>query len=593
MPATTLDRTLDHAHQLMEAGDPASAVAALRPIVAKAPGLARARYLLGRALMYQGFLDDAAGELETAATFSPKDPGIWISLGVARQQQDDRPRAIDAFRRALDTTSPGDSATLMRLGETFADLGDPGSSRRAFEAAISAAPDRPEPLGALTQLTLREGRTREAARLAKRTAELARENPYPLFLTASPLNYAGDTTPQEIRDAHARFGRAAEGLAGPVRPHANTPDPERRLKIGFVSGDFCQHSVVYYIEPVIELLDRAKFEVFLYSNTRREDSVTERLAALDVHWRGVAFATDQQFAEQVRTDGVDILFDLSGHTTGARLQTFAMKPAPIQATYLGYPNTTGLSRVDYRLVDAVTDPLDTPPVCSEALERLPRCFLCYRPDPAAPPVSPAPCTLSPDAPFTFGSFNNLAKFDDITVELWARALGAVPGSRLVLKSGGLDLPAVRDALLARFQTAGLDPARIEILPRAAGTAEHLALYSKVDLGLDTFPYHGTTTTCEAFWQGVPVLCLTGWSHASRVGASLNSAIGLDRFTADTPERFVEIARAAAGDRSGLGALRAGMRDRLRASPLMDEEAFCRTFEAALRGWWTRWCAARR
>lgn len=586
MPALPIDRSLAHARDLMESGDPAAAAALLRPLIAKVPGHAFARYLLGRALMYQGFLDDAERELAAAASLTPKDAGIWISLGALRRQTDDRPGARAAFARALALTDPRDSETLMKLGESLAELGDPVPARAAFEKAIAAEPLRPEPLAALTQLSVREGRTREAADGALRAAALAGTNAHALFLTTSPLNYAGHVSPEQVREAHARFGRAAEASGGPVAPHTNTPDPERRLRIGYVSADFCRHSVSFYIEPIIEGHNRQQFEVFLYSNTPHEDEVTARIAALDVQWRPVVGLSDEDLALQIRAEQIDILVDLSGHTTGSRIIALAKKPAPIQATYLGYPNTTGLSRIDYRLVDALTDPPDAPPVATETLERLPGCFLCYRPAFDAPPVAP----LDPAAPVTFGSFNNLAKFDDLTLDLWSRTLLAVPGSRLLLKSGGLDLITVRDALLARFLARGIDSGRIEILPRADLPADHLAQYARVGIGLDTFPYHGTTTTCEALWQGVPVVCMTGWSHASRVGASLLSAIGLPELIATTPDEFVKIAVALANDTPRLAALRAGLRQRMFNSPLLDEPGFIATLESVYRRWWREWCA---
>jgi predicted O-linked N-acetylglucosamine transferase (SPINDLY family) len=300
--------------------------------------------------------------------------------------------------------------------------------------------------------------------------------------------------------------------------------------------------------------------------------------------------SDAQLAQRIRDDGIDILVDLAGHTAGNRLLMFARKPAPVQVTYLGYPTTSGLSAMDYRLSDWEVDPPGYEGLNSERLVRMARSYYCYRPYEGAPEVSALPARQA--GHITFGSFNNLAKVSPQLLRLWARVLEAVPGSRLLLKARSLGDAGVRASLLERMQRLGIGAERVQLHGWEAQTGGQLALYAGVDIGLDTYPYNGGTTTCEALWMGVPVVTLAGGTHASRMGASLLKAAGLERLVARSEQSYVELAVELAHDREQLELLRAQMRERLRTSPLLDEEGFTRELEALYRRIWLDRCEQR-
>ena len=402
------------------------------------------------------------------------------------------------------------------------------------------------------------------------------------------LNYYEKVTADQLFAAHrewdARFGRQAP------RPtaYANDREAGRRLRIGYVSPDFRLHSVAYFVEPLLQGHDRQAVEVFCYAEVARPDMVTARLQGLADHWLVTVGLSDDELAERIRADGIDILVDLAGHTAKNRLGVFARKPAPVQVTWLGYPNTTGLDAIDYRLVDAVTDPIgEADAWASETLVRLEGGFLCYGGLQGAPEPAVPPCFET--GTVTFGSFNNPTKVSAATFDAWARLLARLPQARLLLKGKPFADAATRALFLARLGERGVAAERVELVAWLPSRAAHLALYDRIDIALDPFPYNGTTTTCEALWMGVPVVTLRGDRHAGRVGASLLSQIGLTDLIADSVEEYVEIAVALAGDPERLDDLRRSLRPRLAASPLCDGQAFARKIEAAFRNMWQRWC----
>jgi predicted O-linked N-acetylglucosamine transferase (SPINDLY family) len=345
--------------------------------------------------------------------------------------------------------------------------------------------------------------------------------------------------------------------------------------------------VAYFVEPLLRGHDRQKVEVFCYAEVMRPDMVTTRLKGLADRWLVTVGLSDQQLAERIRTDGIDILVDVAGHTTGDRLLVFARKPAPVQVTWLGYPNTTGLKAIDYRLVDEVTDPRgEADAWASENLVRLKGGFLCYGLRDGPEPTS-APCLRT--GTVTFGSFNNLAKVSTATFDAWAKLLCRLPRARLLLKELSFADAATRALVLDRLGERGVPAERVDLMARHPDFAEHLALYHRVDIALDPFPYNGTTTTCDALWMGVPVITLRGHRHAGRVGASLLTQVGLTDLIADSIEEYVEIAVALAGNLGRLDELHRLLRPRMAASPLCDEGAFACKMEAAFRAMWQHWC----
>jgi protein O-GlcNAc transferase len=399
-------------------------------------------------------------------------------------------------------------------------------------------------------------------------------------------NYHAELAPNTLAELHRGFGRKYETVA--VAGHANDRSPGRRLRIGYVSPDFRQHSVANFLEALLQGHNTDAIEVSCYAAVKSPDAVTARLQAQAARWRNVMGLTDAAVADMIRTDGIDILIDLAGHTAGNRLGVFARKPAPVQATYLGYPNTTGLARIDYRITDAEADPPGADDrLYSERLYRLSRCFLAYRPVAEVPVVTARPSAAAKS--ITFGSFNMLAKMSPQTIAAWAAVLRARPEARLVIKSAPLVDRATGERTHAWFAEHGIATNRVQLVPFMQNRGRHFAAYGQIDIALDTFPYNGTTTTCEALWMGVPVVTSAGDRHAARVGKSLLHAIGLDELVAPSVEGYVTLACELAADRARVAALSLGLRERVAASPLCDARGLAQTLEAAYRDMWQRWC----
>ncbi len=389
-------------------------------------------------------------------------------------------------------------------------------------------------------------------------------------------------------DLHRQFGAMARSAAQHGHAgYALAPDPERRLRIGYLSPNFSRHSVGFFVEPVLRCHDRGQYEVFCYYAHRLADETTQRMRGLADGWRDVADVGDAALDSMIREDRLDILVDLAGHSKGNRLGVIARRPAPVQITWLGYPDTTGLDAVDYRITDQTADPAPRAEQRhSEKLLRMDDCFVCYQPPHDSPPVA----ARESAGAVVFSSFNNLAKLNAQTIRLWGTILAAVPGSRLALKAAALGFPDTVDRLMDGFERNGVDPSRVELRGWIRNQREHLELYDGIDIALDTYPYNGTTTICEALWMGVPVITLAGEAHMSRVGKSILRCVGLHELVADSSADFAQIASALAHDTGRRTALRAGMRDRLRASPLLDHAKFTLQLEHHYRRIWTAWCA---
>jgi predicted O-linked N-acetylglucosamine transferase (SPINDLY family) len=357
---------------------------------------------------------------------------------------------------------------------------------------------------------------------------------------------------------------------------------ERQLRVGYVSPDFRDHPVARFLQPVVEYRDRERFEVVCYSSTTKTDEVTARWRGWADHWRDIAALNDEQLAQLVRQDHVDVLVDLAGHTGGGRLTAFARKPAPVQITYLGYPNTSGLKSMDYRITDAHADPVGVAEALhTERLLRIDGCFLAYAILDELPPIS-----ARDPGPVTFGSFNNLAKVSPTTVRLWGKILAAEPASRMIIKATSLGDPPTRELATRRFASLGLPMERVELMGPARTQEEHLRTYARIDVALDTFPYNGTTTICEALAMGVPVVSLHGSHHASRVGLSILNAAGFREWATGDRENFVQAACGLAHQSSDG---RTNLRERLRTSTLCDGRGIARKIESAYRSAWKTWC----
>jgi predicted O-linked N-acetylglucosamine transferase (SPINDLY family)/predicted SAM-dependent methyltransferase len=572
---------------LLERGNPGQAVESFRRALALEPAMAKAHNNLGCALEALGQVAEAAQCYRRAHELDPQLADALYNLGNAERQLGRLGEATRLIERslALDGTRADRHCNLgdlhyygLRLEQAI----------QSYERAIALDP-REARAYAGRALALEElGRLEEAEADTARVLELEPRSPGVHSRRLLALHYRRGEEGEALLAEHRAWAeRHARRIGRQAARAAHERSPRRRINIGYVSGEFRRHSVASFIEPVLAAHDRSRFKVFCYSNAEFGDEVTVRLRGLAEEWRDIARWNDDWVAERIRADRIDILVDLSGHTGGGRPMLFARKPAPVQVTWLGYPNTTGLEAMDWRLTDALADPPGrTERFHVEKLLRLPRGFLCYRPPEEAPEVGELP--LLRTGRLTFGCFNHLPKLTDPMLALWARLLAALPQARLMLKSFGLSAESARRDVLARLARQGIGAERVELRAPQQTLAAHLACYGEVDVALDVFPYNGATTTCEALWMGVPVVSLAGATHVARVGASILTHAGLPELVAESPEQYVEIALSLARDRERLAALRAGLRERLRASALLDARGFARQLEDAYRSMWEQW-----
>jgi predicted O-linked N-acetylglucosamine transferase (SPINDLY family) len=400
------------------------------------------------------------------------------------------------------------------------------------------------------------------------------------------LNYLPSAAGDTICLEHKRFGERFERPLMPRWPrHDNARDPERRLKIGYVSPDLRLHSVAFFMEPILEYHDRDAVEIYCYYNNTVQDEVAKRLQGHADHWIPCVDMNDEDLAARIRADGIDILVDLAGHTGANRLTVFARKPAPVQVSYLGYPATTGLKAMDWRLVTEDTDPIGAERWHTERLYRLPRSLWCYRPPLNVPAVSPVTAARE-NGYITFGSMNNLAKVSDATVAAWAELLVRVPGSRLLMTN--LPEGEAKAQTIRRFAARGIEADRLRLYGKLS-LPDYYKQLNGIDIALDPYPYNGTTTTCQSLWMGVPVVTWSGETSVARSGYALLKTIGLSELVANDAGEYVAIAAELAQDLDRLEGLRRGMRLRLESSPLRDEIGLTRDIEAAYRLIWEAWC----
>ncbi len=565
----------------------AEAIEAFKQAVALRPQAAETHARLGDLLKTKGDIEGAIDAYQRATSLAP-DPDTYDRLGVALQTRGRVAEAIDALRQAV-ALGRHQAELHFHLGNALRRNNQHSEAVASYRQAALLRPDHAGALNNLGMLMQAQGDLDEAPTLYRRalTADPTYKQAHSNLLLC--LHYCSDTEPEMLFAEHTRWAKqhAPESIAGALTCVA-TPISDRPLRVGYVSPDFRAHSVAHFIAPVLAEHDQNRCEAVCYANVAEPDMVTKHLHTLSREWRDISEMNDDQVVTQVRDDAIDILVDLAGHTGRNRLGVFARKPVPVQVTYLGYPNTTGLTTIDCRLTDAIVDPPG--PVDrwhSERLVRLPHGFLCYTPLEAPQPVHPLPAIET--GHITFGSLNHTAKINRDVIATWARILQALPDARLILKAVPLGDAAVRARFHELFLRAGVSLHRVELLAPVPSKVEHLATYDRVDIALDPFPYNGTTTTCEALWMGVPVITLAGQAHAGRVGMSLLNQVGLAELIAESPEAYVELAVGLARDRDRLRALREGLRDRMQRSPLMDAAGFTRSLEAAYREMWKTYC----
>jgi protein O-GlcNAc transferase len=583
---------------------------------------AAAHFRLGMVLQLQGMLQQAVTEYQVAVRLKPDLVEAHVNLGNVLREQRKTEEAAASYQRAL-YQQPDRADAYNNLGSLLSELKQFEQAEAALRQALHYKPNYAEAHYNLGIVLWTQGRLDEA-QLSYQQA--LREKPdhvdahlnlgnvfkdqgrlddaiatYRVALRQKPdaaqihsnlvhtmlyhPGYQAEAILEECRRWNDQHARPLESF---IQPHANHPETERRLRVGYVSPDLREHADSFFAVPLLSNHDHRRFDILCYADVHHPDAVTERVRGYADHWRSTVGLSDQQIADLIRADQIDILVDLKLHAGTNRLRVFARKPAPLQVAWLGYPGTTGLSTIDYRLTDPHLDPpglFDA--FYSEESIRLPETFWCYDPLTDGPAVSSLPAREN--GFITFGCLNSFTKVNDGCLALWAQVLRAVPGSHLLLRA---PRGRARERVLATFEQQGIRAARVECTD-SPPRIKYLSLYHRIDVGLDPSPYNGHTTSFDAFWMGVPTITLVGKTVVGRAGLSQLCNLGLEDLAAETPEQYVALAAQLAGDLPRLQELRSTLRERMRQSPLMDAGRFARNVEHAYREIWRRWCRGQR
>lgn len=532
---------------------------------------------------------------QTATKLDPHNPDALTTLASIHAQSSDNTTALELYKKAL-TTQPDHPGALAGLGTAQSELGHYNNARQTLQRVHTLSPNLPEPIVNQALLELDTANAHRAIELLESAPPPLNQHPAVLDLLALAHSYDDSKTPEQVFIAHKTYGSALESQIPPHTKHTNTKDPNRTLKIGYISSDFHQHSITFFLQPLLAHTDKSQFETHIFSCSSHRDHVTERLDHASDHWHNCSAMSLPQIAKHINDQHIDILVELSGHFAGHKLPVFASTPAPIQITFIGYGNTTGLSRINARFIDEITDPPTSDHLATEQLIRLPGCFLCYQPP--NQPTNQPPTVQSdfpqiqesdPTRPFTIGSFNNIKKLSQSTIKVWSQILTERPNTKLLIKSSKLANKELRAQLIEQFNSCNIDESRLDLRAFSPTTTEHLQTYNDLDLALDTFPYTGTTTTCESLIMGVPVLTLLGKAHAGRVSASLLTAVDQTQLIAHSTEQYItkaleiiDAGRPSTQDRTRL-------RDQTLTSPLCDQAPYARKVQDAYRTLWSKWC----
>ena len=541
---------------------------------------------LATALRHLGKVEEAIAAHEQVSQLNPKSAAPHAMIGGLINEIKGPAAALPHFQRAVELDAHY-AVAWCNLGISQLALQNFEAARASLDRALQEDPKLLQAMVARGLVDQQTYRLEEAIPFLDRALSLEPAHHEARSGKLLTLNYLDRLSTAELYAEHAAFTKVLESAAITASvPLPSNRDPERRLRIGFVSPDLRAHSIAYFLEPLLKHLDPAQFEIFLYHNHSKVDAVSDRLRAHATSWKNLAGLPDAMAEKVLRADNLDIAIDLAGHTGFNRLAVFARRIAPVQITYLGYPNTTAVRAIDYRFVDEITDPLGTNGVSeedayyTEKRVRFSPCAWSFSP----PPNAPEPGRIE-NAPLTFGSFNNPAKFSPRTFSLWARLLTAVPAARLLLKGTGLTAAVTRSLFEAKLASVGIDLTRVELLDRTPNLTSHLEIYHRIDVALDPFPYHGTTTTCEALWMGVPVVTLAGDRHAARVGASLLTAVGHPEWIASSEDDYIAIAAALAAEPTKRAALRQSLRSEMSHAILLNHAEQAQHFGNALRACW--------
>jgi protein O-GlcNAc transferase len=574
-----LGNALKDQHQLPEA------IAEYRRAIALKPDLAEAHQNLGMTLREDGQLAEAIEAFRSALRIQPNYAEAYNTLGGALLAQGQWEAAISCFQESL-RLKPDYAEAHNNLGNAFKKQNQTDEAIGQYRRAIECKPDLAEAHNNLGNAFNNQGQVAQAIVAYRRAIQLKPHLNQVHSNVIFTLHLDPESDARTIHDELLRWNqRHAAPLKKHIRPHANDRDPERPLRIGYVSGDFREHVVGWNLLPLFKEHHRELYEIFCYANSFHDDAITGQLRSCAAVWRNIMNLSDQQAAQLIRDDQIDILVDLGLHSADNRLPLFAYKPAPVQVTWLGYPGSTGLETIDYRFSDPYLDPPETDlTVYTEQTMRLAHTYWCYQPggpapEPAEPPVLEAGYV-------TFGCLNNFAKVSPAAMDLWTQILHRIPQARLIVHSKpGSHLDGVRE----RFGRAGINADRIEFIGDQSWP-QYIETYKRIDIALDPFPYNGGITTCDSLYMGVPVVSLSGQTAVGRAGRSILSNVGLPELIAETPEQYVQIAIELANDRPRMAELHKTLRQRMKASALMDAKSFAADVEAAYRQMWRGYCA---
>jgi protein O-GlcNAc transferase len=579
---------LEEALRLQRGARHGELVALCESVLLRKPQDVEALQLLAVALCALGRSRDGLAHLRRVSELTPEVAAAHANLAAVLAATGDAEGAIAGFREAV-RLRPDFGEAWNGLAALLKTQGRYDEAEHCCRTGLSANGRHAGLYHVLSGALFEQGRIDEAITAVRAALAAMPDLSAAHSDLVRMLNYVDAREPAAIYEEHRAWGeRHTRALTESALPHRNDPDPARRLRVGFVSPYFRKHAMTFFFESVVEHHDRRSMEIFLYADVAQPDEYSERLKAYGAKWRPTAALDDDQLARAVREDAIDILVDLSGHTPYNRLLGFARRPAPVQVTWNGYPNTTGMTAMDYRITDAFSDPPGmTEALHSETLARLPDIYMTWRPPTDAPDVGALPAFGS--GHITFGSFNSCFKITPSLVALWTRVLQAVPQSRLILLT--ITSRGAEQRIRNLFASHSVGPDRLELLPRMTHE-EFLAAHQRADIALDTYPYHGTTTTCFSLWMGLPVIALAGPTHVSRVGVSLLSNLGMKEWIAHTRDEYVDIAAKLASDLSALAATRSELRQKMLDSPITDGVRGARALENAFRKMWSDWCATR-
>ncbi len=571
----------------LEAGRRGEALAHYARAMAAMPRDDESMFALGSLALRLNDVNRAVLYLRRAIDHNPEVAAYHLQLGNALLAREQLEEAEFAVRRAIDI-APALAEAYCNLGCILVLRNDCAAAIAPLQRAVEINPRLASAHQNLGTALFRQGRISDATGSFRHAIANDAHFAQAYDGLGKCLNFLPDVPQGLIAETARRWSRLLPRPAElPIA--ANSAEPDRRLRIGYVSADFREHSVAHFLDNVLAAHDRSAIDVLCYSNTQSEDDTTARLKRVADGWRSIVALDDDAAAAAIRADGIDVLVDLSGHTEGERLAVFARKPAPVQCTWLGYYATTGLPEIDYIIADRFVIPEGHEGFYSEKPYRLPDSYLCFSPPDLPTAVDTLPA--SRNGFVTFGSCNNVLKINGRVVELWSRLLQAVPAARLVLRTGFLTVAAVREEITRQFAAAGVAAERLD-LRAGADRAGLLATYNDIDIALDPFPYGGGTTTAEALWMGVPVVSLRCDRFSGRVGESILTTVGLPALVADDAAAYLATASSLAADLTRLADLRAGLRATVVGSPLCDRDRFARHLESAYRAMWRRWCAGR-